>query len=89
MDRDVPIVADQSVDRAFGTGAVKVTPAHDATDLETGKRHGLASIDIMTDEGTINARGAVMPAWTGSWPGRGSSRISPPVGISKLSVHTR
>ena len=58
VDRDVPIVADQSVDRAFGTGAVKVTPAHDATDLETGKRHGLASIDVMTDDGTINERGA-------------------------------
>ncbi len=58
VDRDVPIVADQSVDRAFGTGAVKVTPAHDATDLETGKRHGLASIDVMTDKGSINARGA-------------------------------
>ena len=58
MDRDVPIVADQSVDRAFGTGAVKVTPAHDATDLETGKRHGLASIDVMTDEARINERGA-------------------------------
>jgi valyl-tRNA synthetase len=57
VDRDVPIVADQSVDRAFGTGAVKVTPAHDATDLETGRRHGLASIDVMTDEGTINDRG--------------------------------
>ena len=57
VDRDVPIVADQSVDRTFGTGAVKVTPAHDATDLETGRRHGLASIDVMTDEGTINDRG--------------------------------
>ncbi|MEO7664395.1 MAG: valine--tRNA ligase, partial [Candidatus Limnocylindrales bacterium] len=57
VDRDVPIVADQSVDRAFGTGAVKVTPAHDATDLETGKRHGLPSIDVMTDEGAINERG--------------------------------
>ncbi len=54
VDRDVPIVADESVDRAFGTGAVKVTPAHDATDLETGKRHGLASIDVMTDNGAIN-----------------------------------
>ncbi len=62
VERDVPIVTDESVDRAFGTGAVKVTPAHDATDLETGRRHGLASIDVMTDEGTINDRGA---AYTG------------------------
>ncbi|MEO8207824.1 MAG: valine--tRNA ligase [Chloroflexota bacterium] len=57
VDRDVPIVADESVDRAFGTGAVKVTPAHDATDLETGQRHGLASIDVMTDDGVINEHG--------------------------------
>jgi len=57
VDRDVPIVADGSVERAFGTGAVKVTPAHDATDLETGQRHGLASIDVMTDDGTINENG--------------------------------
>ena len=57
VDRDVPIVADESVDRAFGTGAVKVTPAHDATDLETGRRHGLPSIDVMNDDGTINERG--------------------------------
>ncbi|MBI2763632.1 MAG: valine--tRNA ligase [Chloroflexi bacterium] len=57
VERDVPIVADESVDRAFGSGAVKVTPAHDATDLETGRRHGLASIDVMADDGTINERG--------------------------------
>ncbi|TAL07219.1 MAG: valine--tRNA ligase, partial [Chloroflexota bacterium] len=44
--------------RAFGTGAVKVTPAHDATDLEIGRRHGLASIDVMTDDGAINEHGA-------------------------------
>ena len=55
VDRDVPIVADDVVDRAFGTGAVKVTPAHDATDLETGRRHGLAAIDVMADDGTMNA----------------------------------
>jgi valyl-tRNA synthetase len=55
VDRDVPIVADDVVDRAFGTGAVKVTPAHDQTDLETGRRHGLASIDVMADDGSMNA----------------------------------
>ena len=57
VERTVPIVADHSVDRAFGTGAVKVTPAHDATDLEMGRRHGLASIDVMADDGTISDRG--------------------------------
>ncbi|MBA3875791.1 MAG: valine--tRNA ligase [Anaerolinea sp.] len=55
VDRDVPIVADDAVDRAFGTAAVKVTPAHDATDLEIGRRHGLAAIDVMADDGTMNA----------------------------------
>jgi valyl-tRNA synthetase len=40
MDRPIPLVADDAVDAAFGTGAVKVTPAHDATDFEIGARHG-------------------------------------------------
>ncbi len=57
VERDVPIVADESVDQAFGTGAVKVTPAHDATDLETGRRHGLPSIDVMADDGSISRLG--------------------------------
>jgi valyl-tRNA synthetase len=57
VERDVPIVADDVVDRAFGTGAVKVTPAHDATDLEIGRRHGLAAIDVLADDGTVNERG--------------------------------
>ncbi|HEU4570104.1 MAG TPA: valine--tRNA ligase [Gemmatimonadales bacterium] len=49
-DRRIPIVADAAVDPAFGSGAVKVTPAHDPTDFEIGKRHGLAQIDVMTPE---------------------------------------
>jgi len=55
VDRDVPIVADAFVEREFGTGAVKVTPAHDHTDFETGERHDLPRIDIMTDEARMNA----------------------------------
>jgi valyl-tRNA synthetase len=54
VDRDVPIVADEFVERDFGTGAVKVTPAHDHTDFETGERHDLPRIDIMTDEARMN-----------------------------------
>ena len=50
VDRRIPIVADDAVDPAFGSGAVKVTPAHDPTDFEIGKRAGLDSIDIMTPE---------------------------------------
>jgi valyl-tRNA synthetase len=53
-ERDVPIVGDTAVDRAFGTGVVKVTPAHDPTDFEIGQRHGLEALDIMTPEARLN-----------------------------------
>ncbi len=51
--RRIPIVADDAVDPAFGSGAVKMTPAHDPTDFDIGRRHGLATIDIMTPEARI------------------------------------
>ena len=54
VDREVPIVADDAVDPAFGSGAVKVTPAHDPADFEIGRRHGLPSIDVMTPEARIS-----------------------------------
>jgi len=50
MNREIPIIADASVDREFGTGAVKITPAHDPNDFEMGKRHNLPQIDVMTDD---------------------------------------
>ncbi len=53
-DRPIPIVADDAVDPKFGTGAVKVTPAHDPVDYELGKRHNLPLIDVMTDTGLMN-----------------------------------
>jgi len=53
-DRTIPLVRDDWVDPEFGTGAVKVTPAHDPNDFEIGRRHGLASIDILTDTGLIS-----------------------------------
>src|SRR5882672_661625 len=53
-DREIPILADQMVDREFGTGAVKITPAHDPNDFEVGKRHNLPEIDVMTDDGRMN-----------------------------------
>ena len=58
VDRQIPIVADTYVDREFGTGVVKITPAHDPNDFEVGKRHGLPEINIMNDDATINANGA-------------------------------
>ena len=54
VNRRVPIVADEAVDPAFGTGAVKVTPAHDPADFEIGRRHGLPTIDVMTPEARIS-----------------------------------
>ncbi len=53
VDRDVPIIADEVVDRAFGTGAVKITPAHDTDDYATGKRHGLPAITVLADDGSV------------------------------------
>ena len=57
VGREIPIVADSYVDKEFGTGAVKITPAHDPNDFEVGKRHGLEEINIMNDDATINANG--------------------------------
>jgi valyl-tRNA synthetase len=58
VNRAVPIIADAVVDRAFGTGAVKITPAHDGDDYETGKRHGLPMITVLDDAARINENGA-------------------------------
>ena len=57
VNRRVPIIADSVVEREFGSGAVKITPAHDQTDFETGRRHGLPLVDVMTDDGRINQHG--------------------------------
>ncbi|HEY7682793.1 MAG TPA: valine--tRNA ligase, partial [Gemmatimonadales bacterium] len=53
-DREIPIVADQAIDREFGTGAVKVTPAHDPLDFEISQRHGLQVIDVMTPDARMS-----------------------------------
>ena len=55
-DREIPILADEAVDREFGTGAVKVTPAHDLTDAESGERHALPSINVGGEDGRMTAR---------------------------------
>ncbi|GKX66065.1 valine--tRNA ligase [Inconstantimicrobium mannanitabidum] len=57
VGREIPVVADDYVDIEFGTGAVKITPAHDPNDFEVGKRHGLQEIRIMDDSGVINDLG--------------------------------
>ncbi len=57
VERDVPIIADEAVDPAFGTGALKITPAHDHDDHAVGLRHGLASITILADDASIAGTG--------------------------------
>ena len=56
-DREIPVIADSYVDKEFGTGCVKITPAHDPNDFEVGKRHNLEEINIMNDDATINSLG--------------------------------
>ena len=58
VGREIPIIADEAVDPRFGTGAVKVTPAHDPNDFEIGKRHNLEPILIMNEDGTIKGEAA-------------------------------
>ncbi|MCQ4866093.1 valine--tRNA ligase [Pseudoflavonifractor phocaeensis] len=57
MDKEIPIVADEYVDMEFGTGCVKMTPAHDPNDFEVGVRHNLESIRVLDDSGKINENG--------------------------------
>jgi len=57
VGREIPVVADAAVDREFGTGAVKVTPAHDPNDYEIAQRHGLEAVNILTEEAVVNANG--------------------------------
>jgi len=57
INREIPVVADEYVEREFGTGVVKITPAHDFNDFEVGLRHGLDKINILDESGIINAAG--------------------------------
>lgn len=57
VNREIPVIADEYVDKEFGTGAVKITPAHDPNDYEVGKRHNLEEINVMNPDGTINELG--------------------------------
>ena len=90
VDRLIPVVADEAVDPAFGSGAVKVTPAHDPTDFEIGRRHNLPSVDVMTPEARMSlavparfqgldrfeARKRVVDGARGSGPARRRSRTT-------------
>jgi valyl-tRNA synthetase len=54
LNRRLPIIVDEKVDKEFGTGAVKITPTHDPNDHEAGVHHGLEFINILNDDGTFN-----------------------------------
>ncbi len=56
INREIPVITDDYVDKAFGTGCLKVTPAHDVNDYEIGLRHSLPVIDTLNDDGTLNAK---------------------------------
>ncbi len=57
VGREIPVIADEYVDKDFGTGCVKITPAHDPNDFEVGRRHNLEQIKVMNDDATINSHG--------------------------------
>ncbi len=59
VNKAIPVVEDDYVDMEFGTGVVKITPAHDPNDFEVGKRHGLPEVNIMNDDATINENGGI------------------------------
>ncbi len=60
IGREIPIILDEYVDKEFGTGALKITPAHDINDYELGLKHNLNSIDILNDDGTLNEKAEIL-----------------------------
>ncbi|HNT51620.1 MAG TPA: valine--tRNA ligase, partial [Cyclobacteriaceae bacterium] len=64
INREIPVIADDYVDKTFGTGCLKVTPAHDVNDYEIGLRHNLPVIDTINDDGTLNEK-CELPAFVG------------------------
>ncbi len=70
VGREIPIVADTYVEQDFGTGVVKITPAHDPNDFEVGLRHNLPVINIMDESGIINENGGEYQGWTAWMPAR-------------------
>jgi valyl-tRNA synthetase len=72
---EIPIIADEAVEEGFGTGVLKVTPAHDKTDYEIGKRHGLPPIDILTPNGKIHDPASTMPSSSRPRPVRGAQTL--------------
>jgi valyl-tRNA synthetase len=65
VGREIPVIADEYVERDFGTGVVKITPAHDPNDFEVGRRHSLKVINVMNDDGSINENGGKYAGMSG------------------------
>ena len=75
-ERSIPVIADSYVDPEFGTGCVKITPAHDFNDYQVGQRHKLVPLSILTLDGNINDCAPVdIKVWTVLMPARKSSPI--------------
>ena len=72
VDRRVPIIADEGVERDFGTGAVKITPAHDFDDHEMARRHGLPMITVLDEDARMSGEVGRSPGWIATRPGRRS-----------------
>jgi valyl-tRNA synthetase len=66
LNREIPIIADEYVDMSFGTGALKITPGHDPNDFEIGKRHGLAIVNVMNKDATMNDNAGPYAGWSAS-----------------------
>ncbi len=60
LNKEIPIIEDEYVEMDFGTGCLKVTPAHDLNDFELGQKHGLETIDILNDNGTLNEHAQIL-----------------------------
>src|SRR5690606_18107508 len=60
IDREIPVIEDDYVEMEFGTGCLKVTPAHDLNDYELGQKHNLEVIDILNDDGTLNEKAQIL-----------------------------
>ena len=80
-DREIPVIADEYVDREFGSGCVKITPAHDFNDFEVGRRHNLAMLNVLTKTARMNEN---VPAKYQAWIATNAAR--PQLRISKLLV---
>ncbi len=87
--REIPIIADEYVDRNFGTGAVKITPAHDPNDFEVGKRHGLKPIWVIDGEGKMKACGEVPPELHGLDRYEAREKIVGMLSYEKFLLRTR